>query len=293
MITLNEHQWQYLISIFNQDQEQEEINKKDFFRGRSLPAKEWRKIEYYYIAYFKKSSYFREKMIKEGCKINQGTGSTFIALKARGLIELEEERRKAPFPVKWFTVTIIKITQKGRKLVREKLGIKREKSDCLSEAKWERLLRVFLIRANVSVASNGYIDFEYVWQPLINKGFVRFGRIGVSSDTYGEECFLITEKGERFIIENYTFYKIKYPEITANYEEYWERIKSSYLIFFKKDVSEEIPLDCPLDCQEEYSENQIKIKMENHPRYKEKFAIIEKLKSLSQTATDKTLNPIT
>jgi len=113
--SLNNRQQQYMRIIYLTDQIQER-NAKSLMRleMRSIPADRWRWIEYadIYIGY----TPFKKRLIDEGL-VDQGTGSTFEALRDRGLIL-----------IKYHGAVWVRMTTQGRALVRKQLRMESEQS---------------------------------------------------------------------------------------------------------------------------------------------------------------------
>ena len=103
--TLNERQRAFMRIIYLTDQLQER-NAKGLMRleGRSIPTDRWRWIEYADTY----AGHTRSKTrLKEAGLVDPGTGSTFEALRERGLIL-----------VKYDHAVLIRMTTKGRRVVR-------------------------------------------------------------------------------------------------------------------------------------------------------------------------------
>ncbi len=105
---LNERQQQYMLIIYEHDQIQES-NAKSLMRfyQRSIPADQWRWIEY--SGMYDDNSYLKRDL-KKAKLVDSGTGSTFEALRERGLIL-----------VKYDASVLIRLTTPGRALVRKVL----------------------------------------------------------------------------------------------------------------------------------------------------------------------------
>jgi hypothetical protein len=105
---LNERQQQYMRIIYLTDQLQES-NAKGIMRmeRRSIPADRWRWMEYadLYVGHTR----FKQRFI-DAQLVDQGTGSTFEALKERELIL-----------IKYDGAIWIRLTTRGRALVRNVL----------------------------------------------------------------------------------------------------------------------------------------------------------------------------
>lgn len=139
---LNERQQEYMKIIFETDQIQERAEK---LRARldqcSRPAEEWRYMEY--ADYAHGYSSFKQRLVEKNL-VDPGTGSTFSALEKRGYI-LAKYERVGPHPRADFIV-YIRLTTKGRKLVRDALGLQAPKAlptGTLQEWHWRALVCVY------------------------------------------------------------------------------------------------------------------------------------------------------
>jgi len=123
---LNERQQKYLQAIYEVDQQQEEDEGKRFNQGyQSRKAEIWRWIDYFtYNVLFPIDSALKAK-IRKLKLIDEGTGSTFNALEARGFITCRYVHKDRD-EIYLFDEAILslQITKAGRKLVREAIGTK-------------------------------------------------------------------------------------------------------------------------------------------------------------------------
>src|SRR5580765_2608624 len=103
---LNERQQKYMKVIYYTDQLQER-NARGLERmyRHSIPADQWRWIEY--ADTYAGHTRFKQRLVDEGI-VDPGTGSTFEALRERGLIL-----------VKYDHAVWIRLTTKGRRIVRQ------------------------------------------------------------------------------------------------------------------------------------------------------------------------------
>lgn len=107
---LNQRQQSYLRIIYEYDQAQERNEQlRAALDKRSRPADQWRWIEY--ADAYAGHTRFKQRLIDEKL-VDHGTGSTFEALRERELIL-----------VKYDVSIYIRLTTKGRRLVRQALNI--------------------------------------------------------------------------------------------------------------------------------------------------------------------------
>lgn len=111
--SLNSRQQAYMRIIYLTDQIQER-NAKSLMRRemRSIPADRWRWIEYadLYVGH----TPFKQRLLEAGL-VDQGTGSTFEALRDRGLIL-----------IKYYGAVWVRMTTPGRALVRKQIKMENE-----------------------------------------------------------------------------------------------------------------------------------------------------------------------
>jgi hypothetical protein len=120
---LNERQQRCLNAIYAQDQENERYEKQAGWEPgmRTRPAAEWRWMEYGIEPATGDDSPLRYRL-RVAQLVDPGTGATFGALETRGYIECSY----APV-VGGDLLVLIRITRRGRKLVRANLGEQRER----------------------------------------------------------------------------------------------------------------------------------------------------------------------
>lgn len=138
---LNERQQKCLRAIYDRDQGEEAYQRSAWTRGaRAQPADEWRWL--FYGEYDYGPSPLKRAMQSEGL-VDQGTGSTFEALRARGLVLVRSAHatmRGDPSYVH------LRLTTAGRKLVRAGIGEVREKklpAGTLREWHWRALVELY------------------------------------------------------------------------------------------------------------------------------------------------------
>jgi hypothetical protein len=116
---LNARQQAYLQAIFATDQAQEQSERLRAARDhRSRPADEWRWQVYADTLYG--HTPLKQRLVDAGV-VDPGTGSTFEALGKRGYILVRYERVTS-HPLSDVLV-YVRLTTKGRKLVRQALGL--------------------------------------------------------------------------------------------------------------------------------------------------------------------------
>ncbi len=133
---LNDRQRSYLRLIYRVDQQGEQEEKQQAFRGQRRPAEQWRWLLYGDLNFERTISSELKQVLKEEGLVDPGTGSTFEALEQRQLIQC---RGDAP-------ELYIKLTPWGRKVARAGLGItlpKRTPKGMLSQLAWEALVLAY------------------------------------------------------------------------------------------------------------------------------------------------------
>ncbi len=222
---LNERQQTYLKLIYEYDQIQERNEKRRSARDwNSLPARVWRKIEY-------ADTYSGHTPLKQSIKdagmVDHGTGSTFKALRDRGLIQASWTHLLSNEVDIWLTAN-------GRKLVRSALNITARTTlpvGTLREWHWRALCRAYLAGdAGVGYDVDTGDGFGYVtWNTSLRLREYRY---------HGEERPLIAEKrfpGEHIdTVAGYNF-KMGYTSRTCitdfgkwYYQENWQRYREMY-----------------------------------------------------------------
>jgi len=160
-----------------------------------------------------------------------GTGSTFSALESRELILVRYEGRFSAY-----SLPSIRLTTKGRKLVRQAIGYQAPKklpTGTLQEWHWKALAEVWKAgdEGIISDDRTGYARIGWnTWQRLrdykvygenkpladetsIHSSFVR-GPAGFLNHIQ-EIRMLITDFGKEYYKENWARYKELYPEVDA------------------------------------------------------------------------------
>jgi hypothetical protein len=211
---LNVRQRAYLQAIFQTDQAVEaDMRSIPFSPSYNRPkASEWRWMEYSEpIPIINKPASRLYAAIKKTSKIDQGTGSTFIALADRGLIQAAERG-----PDRY---THIRLTPTGRKLVRSWTGAKAYKAPpagTLREWHWRALANVY------AAGDAGLPDAENwispnTWRRLSDYkrgALVRQRRVGHdwSSDAWR---YFITAAGRGLYEEQWQRHHELYPYVEA------------------------------------------------------------------------------
>lgn len=133
---LNKRQKFYLKSIFDLDQSTEANMKWLAARGLShTPARVWRWIPY------NAGRAYLQTLIENAGYRDAGTGSTFEALRKRGLILLRYEPGSLRQPIIY-----VQVTRQGRALIREAFGLEAPKSlpaGTLQEWHWKALAHAY------------------------------------------------------------------------------------------------------------------------------------------------------
>jgi hypothetical protein len=214
--SLNERQQEYMKAIYQIDQQQEAYEKQRAARNwHSRPADEWRWIEYAdsVLGYTP-----LKRLIVEKDLVDHGTGSTFDALERRDLILVRYER--SPHLPRYAT-PYIRLTTKGRKLVRQALGLQSPRSlptGTLREWHWRALCRAWVAWENGEKGIHSDEDtgdgFGYVsWNTILR---LRDYRIkGEDKSLIRDGWLTITPFGQQYYKENWEMYREMYPEVNA------------------------------------------------------------------------------
>ncbi len=229
---LNERQQQYLVAIYEVDQEQEKDERSGWSRGEHpRPAREWRWIEY--GIFYGEYSSLKMKLASLHL-LDEGTGSTFEALERRGLIDCwyTQKRRNGEEIGESFLAT--QMTAKGRKLVRQALGVPREKplpKGQLREWHWKAMGALWRNRPNgLPDAGHGWYGniSAKTWQRLkdyqtaaLVETYKTWKQVEYQSSghTWDESqpiyWIRLTTFGETYYRDNWRFYHDLYPEVDA------------------------------------------------------------------------------
>jgi len=216
---LNERQQEYRKILYETDQIQEQNERKRAAMDRySRPADQWRYMEY--ADTYTGHTPLKRRLVEKGL-VDPGTGSTFEALEKRGLIL-----------VRYHGTVEIRLTTKGRKLVREALGLKVPKElpvGTLREWHWKALVEAWKagdegVRESASkgISWNTWLRLrDYTFRgeekPLVAErkyyGETKQIAIGYTQNYVMRMC--ITEFGKEYYKENWARYREMYPDVDA------------------------------------------------------------------------------
>jgi hypothetical protein len=212
---LNERQQKYLQAVYEVDQAKEAAVKSAGARGqwKRTPASEWRWMP------FNAAGAALLQKIEDAAYRDEGTGSTFAALERRGLVLMKYKPGSVGAPI-----LFVQITKAGRKLVREALHLKAQKTlpvGTLREWHWRTLCRAY-VRGDQGMGYDkdtgdgfGYVswntclrlrDYRIKGQDM---ALIREGRRGEPF------ALVITEFGKQFYCENWQHYHQMYPDVDA------------------------------------------------------------------------------
>jgi len=210
---LNDRQRAYLLAIFDTDQAVEaDMRSIPFSPFQDRPkASEWRWMEYCEpIPLIGKAASRLYAAIKKASKIDQGTGSTFDALAARGLVQVQP-RGADGYPH-------LRITPAGRRLVRSWTGAKAYKAPpagTLKEWHWRALALAYragekgLADEDHWIGSNTWRRLEtYKWGALTEQRHV-------PGAAYSDWRTYITANGRALYEREWARYHELYAEVDA------------------------------------------------------------------------------
>lgn len=224
--SLNERQQTYMRAIFKQDQAQEQYERQRAARDwRSRPADKWRWIEYGDAF----SGYTPLKQaIKDAKMVDPGTGSTFRALAERGYILADGN---------YIDGTVnIRLTTKGRKLVRQSLNItsthQKLPTGSLQEWHWRALVCVYQTQgADPVTFPRGIGDstvhrLEYYTVKGVSKPLIAYIELPcepwIAQDWHyrpytrtSRNVLRLTPFGQQYYRENWQRYREMYPDVDA------------------------------------------------------------------------------
>lgn len=222
---LNERQQEYMKVIYEVDQLQEQYEKQRAAMDRySRPADQWRYMEYAdtYTGY----TPFKRRLIEKGL-VDQGTGSTFEALRERELIL-----------IKYDHAVLVRLTTKGRKLVRQAIGYQPQKkmpTGTLQEWHWKALIEAWKAGDDGIVPDGRGYYARIGWntwlrlrdykvhgenEPLAEEKSIRITwhkneAIGLVTSYTQEIRMMITAFGKEYYRENWARYRELYPDVQA------------------------------------------------------------------------------
>lgn len=225
---LNGRQREYLKAVYKFDQAAEAANTGgDWFGRRRPPASEWRWLPYTANPVTGEASdlllYLREKKL-----VSPGTGSTFQALEARGLILCRYEDHSTRFHAdSWL---FVQITTLGRKVIRQAAGEQREKPlprGTLQEWHWKALALAYKVGSEgvpPTMGDNyGRIGWntwlrlrEYKWGALVTERIdPKSQDLKANPPRLGHHNIYITDFGRQYYEREYKRYRELYPSVEA------------------------------------------------------------------------------
>lgn len=224
---LNPRQQIYLKCIYKEDQAAEKHESWRWNHGYDKrPADEWRWLLYADLA--GGPTPLKRLLEREGL-VDAGTGSTFVALERRGLIDHRE--RYEPTIMSVDPLTSVRLTRKGRKEARSLLGEsapKRLPKGTLQEWHWNALARLYEAGGELDSAQHvsgcyGGIGWK-TWLRLrdyhdtgvgLVKEHSRFVRVEWNPEPARVYTIRLTEAGREFYKQNWQKYRELYPDVSA------------------------------------------------------------------------------
>ncbi len=224
---LNERQQTYLKCIYQEDQAAERHSNWRWNQGLDKrPAEEWRWLLYADLA--GGATPLKRSLEREGL-VDAGTGSTFVALERRGLIEYRE--RFEPNIMSLEPLTSVRLTRKGRKEARSLLGESAPKKlpkGTLREWHWNALARLYEAGGELDSAQHvsgcyGGIGWK-TWLRLrdyydLGKGLAkehsRYVQRPGKQESDRVYFIKLTESGREFYEQNWQKYREMYPDVEA------------------------------------------------------------------------------
>ncbi|GAB3841121.1 hypothetical protein [Hymenobacter jeollabukensis] len=256
---LNERQQLYLVAAYRLDQELEQEHKHDYVRGRApVPAAEWRLIPYgrWKHRLGAPATELRQRIEQHEAPgtrlVDPGAGSTWKALAERGLVEIEERVVvDDPHPRIGYSLPYIRLTRKGRRLVRQLTGEQRPPAPRRAKPQQpEGLLPQQVWRALVLAYQQ---DAEGVALDTVDRFHACYARIPANSFEWLEQLGLVdagprtagpagqwpvsyhvTESGrdyyQRYYRVNTTAYRnvpaeLPRPVLSAEHRTFWQRVQ--------------------------------------------------------------------
>lgn len=228
---LNQRQRSYLLVIFNADQDAEEYNRGAWAAGgRSLPAEQWRWLEYgitttrFYGA--NGHGLLQRRLTAAGLR-DAGAGSTMAVLEGHGLIETRRS-----WTALGSTQMELQITKEGRAVVRAAgAGIaptRRRRPDQLGEGHWNMLASVFAAACRDETYRGSWSG---AWDKLINLGLV-------TRDRWYK--IALTDAGRDHYELGYQTYIRMYPQVDALQPDgtrFWPREVDEHLARLRADYT--------------------------------------------------------
>jgi len=229
---LNERQREYMQAIYETDQEQEADERGAWTRGgRPRPAHEWRWMEYGVFNGVGSTLYTKLYLRK---LIDEGTGSTFNALEARGLIKCKYTYKRRDSDRETLErFLMLQITKEGRALVRSATGAKAYRPGApgvLKEWHWKAMVEAWKARPAGVQDENGYYG-HIGWNTWLRLRDYKAGALveeystwtQVQRNTHGQTWpesrpvawIRLTPFGEEFYYEHWQRYRELYPDVDA------------------------------------------------------------------------------
>jgi DNA-binding MarR family transcriptional regulator len=224
---LNERQELYLKAIYAEDQAAERHEAWRWNHGYGKrPADEWRWLLYADLA---GGATPLKRLLKREGMVDAGTGSTFIALERRGLINHRERYESHIASIE--RLTSVRLTRKGRAEARKLLGESAPKKlpkGTLREWHWNALTRLY--EAGGELSSELHVSGCYggiswkTWLRLrdyfdtgmgLVKEHSRFVRVEWNPEPKRVSVIQLTEAGRKFYYENWEKYRNLYPDVEA------------------------------------------------------------------------------
>lgn len=219
-VSLNERQAAYLLAAYKQDQRAEQSEAGAWHRGHQRrQADEWRWLVYGRTVWGDETP-LRVEVQRQAGGVDEGTGSTWIALKRRGL--LLHRACSGPFGESWCEV---RLTPKGRKLARElssEPAKVRLPPGTLREWHWQALAQAWEAgEAGLERSPGSWRTWErlvnYKAGALVKEFSVRVQRRRVDGSVQLDEEWRLrcTEEGRVFYQREWERYQQMYPDVKA------------------------------------------------------------------------------
>ena len=214
---LNERQQAYLTAIYKTDQEAEANENSRWHQGlQKRPADVWRWLRHETTAYGGDS--LLKARIRKLEMLDPGTGSTYNALEARGLILCRYANRRDEITLS------VRMTTQGRSLVRQATGAKSERLERgeLREWHWKALTAAYQAgEAGLDDGHPSYGDISWkTWLRLRDYGKAHEAALAETIEYPRKKQMTsdyrmhITHYGIEFYERHYDCYRQKYPDVT-------------------------------------------------------------------------------
>ncbi|SRR6266480_7925152 len=224
---LNDRQQQYLLAIYETDQEQEADERGMWKRGGTpRPASMWRWMEYGVFDGVGSTLYTKLYVRK---LIDEGTGSTFNALESRGFIKCKYTwKRRDGGREALERFLMLQITKEGRALVRSAPGAKAYRPGApgaLREWHWKAMVEAWKAQPAGVKDENGYYG-HISWNTWLRLRDFKAGPLIEEYATSGEylahmgytrqiHWLKLSALGEQFYRDNWRRYRELYPDVDA------------------------------------------------------------------------------